>query len=74
MFRGVHQVPAMKIFETSLKRGKFDAGRALPNGSLMEFDHIYPMDAVFDAPEDVPQEVKQFIPCQMWRRCAGGRE
>ena len=50
----------MKIFEMSLKRGKFDAGRQLPNGSLMEFSHIYPMDAVYDAPDDVPQEAMHF--------------
>lgn len=51
------QVPVMKIFETSLKRGKFDEGRKLPDGSLMEFSHIYPMDAVFDTPDDIPPEV-----------------
>ena len=29
-------VSALNIFETSLKRGKFDESRVLPNGSLME--------------------------------------
>lgn len=52
-------VPALKIFETSLKRGKFDETRALSDGSLMEFSHIYPMDAVFDTPQDVPQDIKE---------------
>ena len=51
-------VPALNIFETSLRRGKFDESRKLSDGSLMEFSHIYPMDAVFDTPEDVPQDVK----------------
>jgi enoyl-[acyl-carrier protein] reductase I len=51
------QVPALNIFETSLRRGKFDASRQLSNGSLLDFAHIYPMDAVFDNPEDVPEEV-----------------
>ena len=51
------QVPAMKIFEMSLKRGKFDEARRLPSGEMMEFAHIYPMDAIYDAPEDVPTEV-----------------
>lgn len=51
-------VPALKIFETSLRRGKFDEARTLSDGSLMEFSKIYPMDAVFDTPEDVPQETK----------------
>ena len=47
----------MSIFETSLRRGKFDESRKLSNGSLMEFAKIYPMDAVYDKPEDVPEEV-----------------
>lgn len=51
------QVPALNIFESSLRRGKFDDSRKLSDGSLMEFSHIYPMDAVYDTPEDVPQEV-----------------
>lgn len=52
-------VPALKIFETSLNRGKFDEARSLSDGSLMEFSHIYPMDAVFDTPQDVPQDIKE---------------
>eukprot|EP00877_Chromochloris_zofingiensis_P007000 jgi/Chrzof1/2553/Cz11g20040.t1_ENR[v5.2] len=51
-------VPALNIFETSFRRGKFDESRKLSNGKLMEFAHIYPMDAVFDTPEDVPEEVR----------------
>mmetsp|Transcript_36242 Transcript_36242/g.43728 ORF Transcript_36242/g.43728 Transcript_36242/m.43728 type:complete len:389 (-) Transcript_36242:380-1546(-) len=51
-------VPALKIFETSYKRGKFDKSRELADGSLMEFKKVYPMDAVFDEPDDVPEEVK----------------
>ncbi|KAI7843055.1 hypothetical protein COHA_003229 [Chlorella ohadii] len=50
-------VPALNIFETSFRRGKFDESRRLSNGSLMDFAHIYPMDAVFDTLEDVPQDV-----------------
>lgn len=52
-------VPALNIFETSLRRGKFDESRKLSDGSLMEFAHIYGMDAVFDTPDDVPQDVKE---------------
>lgn len=51
-------VPAMNIFETSLRRGKFDESRMMPNGKLMEFAKVYPMDAVFDAPEDIPEETR----------------
>lgn len=50
-------MPALNIFETSFRRGKFDASRKLANGGMMDFTHIYPMDAVFDTPEDVPEEV-----------------
>ncbi|KAK6937059.1 hypothetical protein RJ641_034089 [Dillenia turbinata] len=51
-------VPALNIFETSLRRGKFDESRVLPDGSLMEIVKVYPLDAVYDNPEDVPEDVK----------------
>jgi enoyl-[acyl-carrier protein] reductase I len=51
-------VPALNIFETSLKRGKFDESRVLPNGSMMEISKIYPLDAIYDTLEDVPEDVK----------------
>uniref|UniRef100_A0A6M2EHH0 Enoyl-[acyl-carrier-protein] reductase [NADH], chloroplastic n=1 Tax=Populus davidiana TaxID=266767 RepID=A0A6M2EHH0_9ROSI len=51
-------VPALNIFETSLRRGKFDESRVLPDGSLMEITKVYPLDAVFDNLEDVPEDVK----------------
>lgn len=50
-------VPALNIFETSFRRGKFDESRKLSDGSLMQFAHIYPMDAVFDTPDDVPEDI-----------------
>lgn len=30
----------------------------LPDGSLMEITKVYPLDAVFDSPEDVPEDVR----------------
>ncbi|XP_058073417.1 enoyl-[acyl-carrier-protein] reductase [NADH], chloroplastic-like [Magnolia sinica] len=51
-------VPALNIFETSLRRGKFDESRVLPDGSLMEITKVYALDAVYDCPEDVPEDVK----------------
>ncbi|KAG8047030.1 hypothetical protein GUJ93_ZPchr0008g12797 [Zizania palustris] len=51
-------VPALNIFETSLRRGKFDESRKLPDGSLMEIVKVYPLDAIYDCPEDVPEDVK----------------
>ncbi|XP_054808471.1 enoyl-[acyl-carrier-protein] reductase [NADH], chloroplastic-like [Prosopis cineraria] len=51
-------VPALNIFESSLRRGKFDDSRLLPDGSLMEITKVYPLDAVFDNTEDVPEDIK----------------
>ncbi|KAL2225887.1 enoyl-[acyl-carrier-protein] reductase [NADH] 1, chloroplastic [Sesamum indicum] len=51
-------VPALNIFETSLRRGKFDESRVLPDGSLMEITRVYPLDAVYDSLGDVPEDVK----------------
>ncbi|CAN4118423.1 unnamed protein product [Withania somnifera] len=62
-------VPALNIFETSLRRGKFDESRVLPDGSLMEIAKVYPLDAVFDSPEDVPEDVKtnkRYTGCSNW--------
>ncbi|CAD5175247.1 enoyl-[acyl-carrier-protein] reductase [NADH] 1, chloroplastic-like [Musa acuminata AAA Group] len=62
-------VPALNIFETSLRRGKFDESRRLPNGSLMEISKIYPLDAIYDTPEDVPEDVKtnkRYAGCSNW--------
>lgn len=50
--------PVMKIFSLSLSTGKLDASRKMSDGSLMEFVKIYPLDATFDTPADVPQEVR----------------
>lgn len=49
--------PILKIFTTSLSSGKFDESRILSNGSLMEFSKIYAMDAAYDNPESVPEEI-----------------
>jgi len=51
--------PILKIFTTSLKAGKFDASRRLSDGSLMEFTKIYPLDASFDTPDQVPEEIRE---------------
>lgn len=51
-------VPALNIFESSLRRGKFDESRRLPNGGLLEIAKVYPLDAVFDTPDDVPEDIK----------------
>uniref|UniRef100_A0A6U3ZA18 Enoyl-[acyl-carrier-protein] reductase (NADH) n=2 Tax=Ditylum brightwellii TaxID=49249 RepID=A0A6U3ZA18_9STRA len=49
--------PVLKIFQMSMKKGAFDDDSALSDGSKMEIAKIYPLDAVFDSPEDVPTEI-----------------
>lgn len=51
--------PLMKIFTMSLANGKFDESRRLSDGSLMQISKIYPLDATFDKPEDVPEEIRE---------------
>lgn len=51
--------PILKIFVTSLENGKFDSSRKLSDGSLMQFEKIYALDASFDTKEDVPEEIQQ---------------
>lgn len=51
--------PLMKIFSTTLANGKLDESRKLSDGSLMQIAKIYPLDAVFDKPEDVPADIKE---------------
>lgn len=51
--------PILKIFSSSLQSGKFDASRRLSNGSLMQIEKIYPLDASFDYLEDVPEEIRE---------------
>ena len=51
--------PLLSIFQTSWNMGKFDASRKLSDGQLMEFAKVYPIDASFDTPEQVPEEVRQ---------------
>eukprot|EP01068_Selenidium_serpulae_P018220 Selendium_serpulae@DN6443_c2_g1_i13.p2 len=50
--------PVLGIFQKSLESGKFDDDRKLSNGKLMEIEKIYPFDAVYDTPENVPDDVK----------------
>jgi len=49
--------PVLKIFKGGLKRGSFDNDSILDDGSKMEIEKVYPLDAVFDTPDDVPQEI-----------------
>jgi len=51
--------PALGIFTTMLARGKFDASLALSDGRKLEFEKVYPLDADFDALEDIPTELRE---------------
>lgn len=51
--------PALTIFRNLLERGKIDASRRMPDGSLLEFERIYPLDAVFDTLDDAPAELRE---------------
>src|SRR3970040_432138 len=50
--------PALNIFRTLPDRGKNDDSRRLSNGSLLQFERIYPLDAAFDTMADVPPDVR----------------
>jgi len=51
--------PALNIFLNLLERGKMDESRKLKDGTLLNFEKIYPLDAVFDTLEDAPQELRE---------------
>ena len=50
--------PVLNIFKSGLDKGKMDDDRVLSDGSMMDIAKIYPLDAVFDTPDDVPEDVK----------------
>ncbi len=50
--------PALNIFLNLIERGKMDESRRLADGSLMTFERIYPLDAVFDTLADAPEDVR----------------
>ncbi|HWO89308.1 MAG TPA: enoyl-[acyl-carrier-protein] reductase [Gemmatimonadales bacterium] len=50
--------PALNIFLNLLERGKMDEARRLSNGKLLEFEKIYPLDAVFDTLDQAPEEIR----------------
>eukprot|EP00578_Thalassiosira_sp_NH16_P021898 CAMPEP_0181095578 /NCGR_PEP_ID=MMETSP1071-20121207/10587_1 /TAXON_ID=35127 /ORGANISM="Thalassiosira sp., Strain NH16" /LENGTH=347 /DNA_ID=CAMNT_0023177955 /DNA_START=863 /DNA_END=1907 /DNA_ORIENTATION=- len=49
--------PVLKIFQMGLKKGSFEEDSTLPDGSKMVIDKVYPLDAVFDSADDVPEEI-----------------
>lgn len=51
--------PALNIFLNLLERGKMDESRRLSSGGLLEFERIYPLDAVFDTLDDAPADIRE---------------
>lgn len=51
--------PALNIFLNLLERGKLDESRQMPDGSMLAFERIYPLDAVFDTLADAPEETRE---------------
>lgn len=49
--------PVWMLFKKSLERGKYEQSATFPGGKLA-FEQIYPLDAIYDAPEDVPAEIR----------------
>ena len=50
--------PALNIFLTLLERGKLDDSRKLSSGELLSFEKIYPLDAVYDSYDEIPEDVR----------------
>jgi enoyl-[acyl-carrier protein] reductase I len=50
--------PALNIFLNLLERGKMDESRRLGDGSLLTFEKIYPLDAVFDTYDQIPESLR----------------
>jgi enoyl-[acyl-carrier protein] reductase I len=50
--------PALNIFLNLLERGKMDESRRMSDGSLLTFEKIYPLDAVFDTYGEMPEELR----------------
>lgn len=48
--------PTLRIFTKSLERGKLDL--SLPGGGEIRLERTFPFDAVFDDPDDVPEDVR----------------
>src|SRR5213596_3744486 len=50
--------PALNIFQNLLERGKMDASRRFADGSLLQFEKIYPLDAAYDTLADAPEDIR----------------
>jgi enoyl-[acyl-carrier protein] reductase I len=51
--------PALTIFRNLLERGKLDESRRMPNGTMLDFERIYPLDAAFTTLDDAPADLRE---------------
>src|SRR5512132_3915462 len=51
--------PALNIFKTLLERGKIEDSLRMSDGSKLQFERIYPLDAAYDTLEDLPADVRE---------------
>ncbi|WP_194844324.1 enoyl-[acyl-carrier-protein] reductase [Candidatus Clavichlamydia salmonicola] len=51
-------VPMIKIFTQALDSGKFKESSMLSDGTELSFAKIYPFDAMFDNPSDIPADIQ----------------
>lgn len=47
------------VFHAMLTRGKLDESLMMPDGSKLEFEALYPLDAAYDSFDDMPAEVRE---------------
>src|SRR5262245_56701255 len=50
--------PALNIFTMLLELGKIDESRAMPDGSKLNFEKVYPLDAAYDTLADAPEDIR----------------
>ena len=51
--------PALTIFRNLLERGKMNESLKMSDGSTLEFEKIYPLDAAYDTLDDAPADVRE---------------
>ena len=51
--------PALNIFLNLIERGKIDDSRQMADGSLLTFERIYPLDAMYDTLDSAPEDVRE---------------
>src|SRR2546428_10134307 len=50
--------PALNIFHNLLERWNMYATRKLSDGSRLQFEKIYPLDAAYDTLADAPEDIR----------------